>query len=161
MNGIPLLFTFRDRIVGMGFNAVVTSYGRVLGVVEGDRDIWIYGVEPGALAASGTDPKEALEEFRQTFTKVLRDFAAEAHSFAEFEEATQRFFAGVNVPNEQAWLLAVDAVRAGTLVLDKMPQEPAESRRFVQVIEEIEEGVGDGRLNFAVTGSEITSALAA
>ena len=158
MAGIPLLFTYRDRIVGMGFTALVHSYGRVLGVVEGEGDIGIYGVEPGALAAKGADPKEALEAFRQDFTDILRDFASEAQSFGEFEQSTQGFFSAINRPTEATWLEAVQAVRTGQIDLPDMRKEPAESRRFVQVIEE---RAADHRPTFAVTGSEITSTITA
>ena len=156
---IPLLFTYRDRVVGMGFNALVTSHGRVLASVEGDNDIWIYGVEPGALAAHGSDPKEALEEFRQGFTNVLRDYANESHSFEHFEAAVELFFSSVNKANEAEWRTAVEAVRAGRLTIPKMRQEPAESRRFVQVVND--KPVEDSSANFAVTGSEIKSSVAA
>lgn len=158
MQGIPLLFTYSDRVVGMGFTAHVRSYGRVLGVVEGEGDVWIYGVEPGALAAKGADPKEALESFRQSFTEVLRDFASEAQSFHEFQQSIQQFFDAVNRPTEAEWLKAVEAVRAGQIDLPDMRKEPAESSRFVEVIEE---RAADSRPNFAVTGSKITSAIAA
>jgi hypothetical protein len=157
---IPLLFTYQDRVVGMGFSALVATYGRVLAVEEaGESDVWIYGVEPGALAAKGADPKEALEAFRQSFTNVLRDFAAEPHGFTEFESAVQQFFSEVNEPNEQDWLRAVEAVRAGTLDMPHVRREPAETRRFVQVQQEMP--VDLGKDHFAITGSQITSALAA
>jgi hypothetical protein len=158
MSRVPLLFTFRDRIVGMGFSARVESFGRVLGVAEGPSDVWIYGVEPGGLAASGTSPKEALEAFRQAFTEVLHDFAADARSFEEFRESIQQFFSAVNAPNEKDWLDAVAAVRAGKLDLGDMRKEPAESQRFVQVVQE---QAFDERKNFSVTGSQITSTVAA
>lgn len=156
MAAFPLLFTYRDRIVGMGFNALVTSHGRVLATEE-DGEVWVYGVEPGGLAASGSDPKEALESFRQTFTNVLRDLATETRSFAEFESRVQAFFDAINEPNAERWLQAVAAVRAGQLNIPNMRQEPAESRRFVQVIED---KIADGQ-NFAIIGSEIKSSVAA
>ncbi len=155
---IPLLFTYRDRVVGLGFTAHVSSHGRVLAVEEGERDVWIYGVEPGALAANGADPKEALEAFRQSFTNVLRDFASEADSFAAFSAAVHALFSDINKPNEQDWLRAVEAVRAGRLDIPNVRREPAESSRFVQVQEETPV---DQRRDFAITGSSIKSAVAA
>jgi hypothetical protein len=153
---IPLLFTFSDRIVGLGFSAIVTSYGRVLGD-ESEGEVWIYGVEPGAIAASGSDPKEALEAFRQTFADVLRDFAVESRTFAEFDEAIRQFFGSVNEANERDWQAAVAAVRAGEIQIPTMRQEPAESRRFIEVREERAQQVRD----FSVRGSEITTTVAA
>ena len=154
---IPLLFTYNDRVVGMGFTAGVTSYGRVL-AVESEGEVWIYGVEPGGIAGSGSDPKEGLEDFRQNFTNVLRDFASEARSFGDFEAAVQAFFSDVNKPNEQDWLSAVEAVRAGRLDIPDVRREPAESRRFVQVQEQNSVAKGG---NFGVDGSAITSSVAA
>lgn len=154
---IPLLFTYCDRIVGMGFTAQVESHGRVL-AVEDDGSVWIYGVEPGGLAADGKDPKEALEAFRQTFTNVLRDYAADCHHFADFEAAVQTFFGAINQSNEQDWLAAVEAVRSGALDLPGARREPAESSRFVQVREEVR---ANQSRDFAVTGSQITSTIAA
>ena len=154
---IPLLFTYHDRVVSMGFTAVVSSYGRVL-AAEGDGEVWIYGVEPGGIAASGSDPKEALEAFRLNFTNVLRDFASKVRSFTEFEALVQAFFADVNKPNEEDWLRAVEAVRAGSLNIPDVRREPAESRRFVQVDEQ--KSIAKGG-NFGVDGSTIKSSVAA
>jgi hypothetical protein len=156
---IPLLFTYKDRVVGMGFTAMVSSHGRVLATTsEGDEDVWIYGVEPGALAASGSDPKEALEAFRQSFTNILRDFAGETHTFEDFSAAVNGFFNAVNEENAREWQLAVDAVRAGQINIPDIQREPAESRRFVQVQEE---RPVDQRVDFAVKGSSIRTSVAA
>jgi hypothetical protein len=156
---IPLLFTYRDRVVGMGFTAYVASHGRVLAVQENENDVWIYGVEPGALAANGPDPKAALEAFRESFTNVLRDFAGESHSFDEFEGAVKEFFRAINEPNEQDWKRAVEAVRAGKIDLPGARREPAESARFVEV--QREGGAADRGRNFSITGSQIKSVVAA
>jgi len=159
MSKIPLLFTYRDRVVGMGFAAHVSTHGRVLAVAEGDEDqIWIYGVEPGALAASGSDPKEALEALREAFANVLRDFAADARDFASFEASVQAFFEAVNRPHEQEWRLAVEEVRAGRVDVQNLRREPAESHRFVEIRED---RPVDQKRDFTVTGSSIKSVVAA
>lgn len=106
---IPLLFTYHDRVVGNGFASDVQSYGRVLGVEEGENDFWVYGVQPGAMAANGPTPKDALEAFRESFTAVLKDFADDAASFDDFERSVQAFFDAVHEPAEQDWLRAVEA----------------------------------------------------
>ena len=155
---IPLLFDYRDRVEGKGFSATVKSSGRIL-AEEGDGEVWIYGVEPGALAADGRDPKAALEAFRHRFTNVLRDFATEADSFSEFENAVQGFFHAINVPNERDWLRAVEAVRSGQLNIPKMRRERADAIRFVQVQEELT--IEDQPFDFSIEGSTIHSAVAA
>ena len=158
MNHIPLLFAYRDRIIGLGFTALVESHGRVLCVTEAEGDVWIYGVEPGAIAASGADPKEALEAFRQTFTSVLRDLAADARGVGEFREAVEGLFNAINLPNEVEWNAAVNAVRAGLVPLGDVPRLPAESRRFVDVTAE---PALNAQTYFAVEGSTIQSHVAA
>ena len=130
---IPLLFTYRDRVIGDDFSADVESHGRVLGVEEGDNDFWVYGIQPGALAASGTTPREALEAFRASFTEVLKDFAADVANFAEFDQAVQSFFNAVNEPAEADWLRAVEAVRAGEIDIPGVRRERAEATRYVHV----------------------------
>lgn len=154
---IPLLFTYKDRIVGPGYTAEVTTHGRVLAVDE-DRDVWIYGVEPGALAACGEDAKTALEAFRQAFTEILRDLASETETFSAFDAAVQRFVHDRNTPNEVDWALAVDAVRRGDVDVPGARRQQADARRFVEVIQETH--VNGGR-TYSARGSEIESSVAA
>lgn len=155
---IPLLFTYRDRVGGSGFMADVTSKGRVLGVEEEEGEVWIYGVQPGGLAASGPDPKAALEAFRETFTKILRDLADEARTFEEFRAAVQGFFNAINEPTECEWRQAVDDVRSGKLNIPGVRSENADGERFVLV--EQQQQSADHRQQFAVM-VQIDSAIAA
>ena len=44
----PVLFTYRDVIIGAGYVAHVEASGRFLIEDKGtDEDVWIYGVNPG------------------------------------------------------------------------------------------------------------------
>lgn len=124
MSHYPLFFTYRDRIFGNGFLADVMSHGRILAAEE-DGDVWVYGVEPGGMAACGATPKEALEAFRLSFTQVLSDLAAEASTFEAFRESVRGFFHEVNEPTEQDWLTAVAAVQKGDVDLPGTPREIA------------------------------------
>lgn len=74
MEYYPLLFTFRDKVSGNGFLANVVAHGRSLASQEKDG-WWIYGVEPGDLAAGGTTFAKAQCEFRKAFTTILFDIA--------------------------------------------------------------------------------------
>ncbi len=136
MNRYPLLFTFRDKVSGNGFLANVAVHGRGLAAEEGDG-WWMYGVQPGDLAAGGTTFMEAQCEFRKTFTTILFDIAEEAKDFKTFRAEVSRFFKGINHPTEEEWQAAVLEVRAGKITADAisegLPTKPADSPRYVEV----------------------------
>jgi hypothetical protein len=136
MKHYPILFTFRDKVSGDGFLADVTVHGRALAAQEEDG-WWMYGVEPGDLAAGGATFVEAGVEFRKTFTAILFDIAEEAKTSRSFKAEVNRFFRGVNRPTEEEWQAALREVRAGRTVAEAiaygLPIQPAESPRFVEV----------------------------
>lgn len=136
MNHYPLLFTFRDKVVGEGFLASVAVHGRGLVVKESDG-WWMYGVQPGDLSAGGATFMEAYSEFRKAFTAILFDIAEEAKDFKMFKTEVGRFFSGINRPTEKEWQAAVLDVRAGKVTAEALPKglpkKSAESRRFVAV----------------------------
>jgi hypothetical protein len=131
MSHYPLFFTYSDRVFGNGFLAEVTSHGRVLCATEDDEH-WVYGVEPGGIAAPGDDPKTAFDAYRQAFTNVLIDISAEAPSFEEFKAAVTKFWGEINISMEEDWRRAVDAVRKQEVDLP-IRREKAESDCYVQV----------------------------
>jgi hypothetical protein len=140
MKRYPLLFTFHDKIEGDGFIADVETRGRALAVKEEDETWSIYGVQPGAIAGSGTTPLEAHANFRRTFSTVLFDFVSDAENFADFDRRVHRFFDEDDAASVAEWEAAVDAVRAGQVTAQELQitengirREPAESPRFVQV----------------------------
>jgi hypothetical protein len=106
------MFNFREDVNGKGFLARVTARGRVLAVNEGDG-WWVYGVEPGGIAASGATDREACLEFEQTFRKLLFDFAGDASTYEEFEAELRRFFHESDTTEEQRWTECVRTHREG------------------------------------------------
>jgi hypothetical protein len=136
MNHYPLLFNFRDKVSGDGFLASVSVQGRGLAADE-DDGWWMYGVEPGDLAAGGATFAEAQCEFRKTFTSILFDIAEDAKDFKTFRAEVNRFFKGINHPTEEEWNAAVLEVRAGKITSDaiskSLPTRPANSPRSVEV----------------------------
>ncbi len=136
MNQYPLLFTFQDKISGQGFLASVAVHGRGLAVEEANG-WWMYGVEPGDLAAGGATFAEAQRELRKTFTTILFDIAEDAKDFKAFKVEVGRFFKGINRPTEKEWQAAVLEVRAGKITAEAiskdLPTKPANSPRSVQV----------------------------
>ena len=91
MTRYPLLLGFRDLVAGNGYIAdIALSNGRALLVDEGDG-FWMYGVNPGGMAAGGASLGEAQAEFRTAYKSVLFDIAAEAESFEAFKAEVERF----------------------------------------------------------------------
>jgi hypothetical protein len=123
----PLVFSFRDAIVGNGFVAGVSATGRVLLTNEGDGDIWMFGVQPGAIAGGGRERSEAFREFKKSYLSVYFDIASESTSYEEFERSVTQFFSDVNEPNFEAWTAAVKAVRSGELSLEDLKSTNADA----------------------------------
>lgn len=131
MKRFPLLFQFRDLIAGNKFLAGVEMNGRAL-LVDEDDGVWIYGVNPGGMAAAGEDKSEALNAFRKAYQVVLNDIVASAASFEEFEAEVTRFFAQESDADE--WAEAVEQVRAEGKSVDWVHSEDADSPRGVLVV---------------------------
>jgi len=130
---IPLLFTYRDCLFGNGFVVEVqATNGRALCVHESDG-FWMYGVNPGAMAAFGKDPTEAHSEFRQMFSNILKDLAQESSGLDEFRSRVSQFFSDTNPGHERDWLRAVDAVRKEGVTVEGIPKAPANSPRQIVV----------------------------
>ena len=133
MTHYPLLFGFRDLIAGNGFVAGVDLSGRAVLVDEGDG-FWMYGVNPGGVAAGGGTPGEAQSEFRSAYRSVLFDIAAEAKDYDDFEREVKSFVTATNKPTEAEWDEAVSEVRQGKVDADWLPKRRAESRIGVQIV---------------------------
>src|SRR5215210_8145215 len=127
MTRYPLLFGFRDLIAGNGYIAgVALSNGRAVLVDEGDG-FWMYGVNPGGLAAGGESLGRAQSEFRSAYKSGLFDIAAEAQSFEAFKAEVERFFRETNNPTLVEWDEAVAEVRQGRTEADWLPKKSADS----------------------------------
>lgn len=133
MTRYPLLYGLNDLIAGNGFFAGVSVSGRVLLVDEGDG-FWMYGVNPGGIAAGGATPGEAQSEFRKVYTSVLFDIAAEAGDFQELKAQVERFFFETNEPTAAEWEAAVSEVRQGRVDAAWLPKRKAESEIGVEVV---------------------------
>lgn len=122
----PLVFTFSEVIVGRGFAALVDLRGRAVLSAEEDGDIWLYGVQPGAVAGGGRDFGRACRAFKENYLSVLFDIAEESVSFEEFQRRVQRYFEAANEPTSHDWQEALRAVRAGSTTLEGLSQVAAE-----------------------------------
>jgi len=140
MKQYPILYTFRDKIVGAGFLADVTVHGRALAAEEAEGEWWLYGVQPGGFAAGGTTLAEAQAEFRKDFTTILYDIAEDARDIRAFDTEVRRFFSEINEPTEREWTAALVWVRAmlreqrtAEAVPGNLAVIPADSPRGVEV----------------------------
>ena len=123
----PVLFTYRDVIIGAGYVAHVEASGRFLIEDKGtDEDIWIYGVNPGGLAAKGVGQKEAAEEFRASYRTVLIDLAEESTDFNTFKNQVEIFYRSTCEATDKDWQEAVARVRNGEIDSDWLVKKPAE-----------------------------------
>lgn len=129
----PLLFTFREVLLGNGaLVEIKVSNGRALCVHEEDG-YWIYGVNPGGMAAYGADADGARAEFRSAFSGIMREIANECGSFASHVEAVNQFVADTNRGYEKDWHAAVQAVKHGGVKVDGLESLPAETPMTVEV----------------------------
>jgi len=130
---LPLVFSFRRTLFGTGFVVEVkANHGRALCVHE-DDGVWLYGVNPGGMAARGDDEAEARAEFARTFTGVLKQLAQETKSFDEFRDLVRRFFDETNVGFEPDWVEAVRRVREDGVKAEGLPQLSADAPRNISI----------------------------
>ncbi len=107
---LPLLFTFKQLVMGNGFVAGVTMHGRALLEEEGD-ELWISGIAPVGLAGGGLDRDTAFAEFRKGWVSVLFDIASEADSFDDFKSQCSTFLGSESPHLTQEWESALASVR--------------------------------------------------
>lgn len=135
MTRYPLLFGFKDLVAGNGYVAGVSiSNGRAL-LVEEEDGFWMYGVNPGGLAAGGKSIGDAQSEFRTAYKSVLFDIAAEAQGFETFRAEVERFFRETNNPTLLEWDEAVIEVRQGHTDADWLSKKSAESTTEMEVVQ--------------------------
>ena len=119
----PLIFTYRGNVFGHRYIVSVSVVSRVLGIQE-DDGIWLSGVQPGGVAAGGTNVWEACEAYRKAFVGVLADIASSAGDFAAFEAEAARMLADRDDAAFEDWTAAVEDNRRNRLDWTQMQQLP-------------------------------------
>ena len=122
-NAWPLIFTYRSNVFGHRYIASVSSVSRVLGIQE-DDGIWLSGVQPGGVAAGGTDIREACAAYRKAFVGVLADIASSVGDFPAFQAEAARMLAERDEAAFKDWTAAVEAIRTSRLDWTHMQQLP-------------------------------------
>ncbi|MCC7173411.1 MAG: hypothetical protein IT459_23400 [Planctomycetes bacterium] len=107
---LPLLFNFKQIVLGNGFIAGVRMTGRAL-MEEGDGEVWINGVSPASIAGGGQDRTSAFVDFRQGWESVLFDIADGVGSFEEFKGECERFLRSSVASLDRDWDDALAEVR--------------------------------------------------
>src|SRR5262245_9108217 len=129
----PFFVTYRGTFFANGYIVEVQAMnGRTVGIQEADA-FWLYGINPGGMAAQGPDLVRAQRAFSETLTNVLIDLAATADTFDAFKTAVGEFFDETNTGYEAEWHEATQRVQRGDIQLENMPVMPANSPRSLQV----------------------------
>ena len=124
----PLLFKFRNLVVGNGFIAGIEARGRALMVEESPENWWMYGVQPGALAEGGETWKDAYQAFLNSYTAILVDVAESTSGFEEFKAEVTSFLKDSCEPRADEWHAAVLERRSGNKPEGmKLGEEPADT----------------------------------
>ncbi len=126
MSAFPFFFTFSDKIEGNGFVADVQMMGKVLGVKE-DDSTWMYGVQPGGIAATGQNEDEAFATLRRSYKSVLFDVADESDDFLQFKKQVETFFNEICEETKREWDEAVEAVRRGDVMAERLEKKNADA----------------------------------
>lgn len=98
----PLYFAFKQVVAGKDFRALIEAKGKVL-MAEEDDQYWLYGVQPGGMAACGETIKKGLKNFDTAFKNVLLDTAAESTTADEFKQEARNFFSAIDETEAKTW----------------------------------------------------------
>jgi hypothetical protein len=131
----PLIFTYRGTILGKGFVANIEFQGRVLACPE-STGVWVYGVNPGAIAVSAPTLEATNIELRKVITQLFIDFAQEAPTFGRFKAAVEEFVHESDSDSDTEWQNARLAVKDGRVATPSdLPKDHAEATCSVTVTE--------------------------
>src|SRR5471030_73514 len=111
----PLLFSHKSRIFGKGYIAEVELCGRLLAELEMDG-VWLYGVNPGAIAVGAGTLSTANVDLHKALGAVFADFADEASTFADFKYEVERFFNETDFTSVTEWEGAVARVKCSPTI---------------------------------------------
>ncbi len=134
----PLLFSYKSRVFGNGYIAEVELCGRLLAELE-TEGVWLYGVNPGALAVGAVNLTTANVDLHKALTGVFVDFAESARTFGAFEAAVTKYFYQTDDEAVADWQTAVERVRASATIEAPagLPiKDTSKTKVFVRVAEQ-------------------------
>jgi len=134
----PLLFTFKSRVFGKGYIAEIELCGRLLAELEMEG-VWLYGVNPGALAVGAATLSTANVDLHKALATVFADFAEQANAFADFQNQVEMFFNVTDAESITEWEHGVARMKASTSI--EVPgglpiKDAVKTKVFVRVAEQ-------------------------
>ncbi|MEE8469205.1 MAG: hypothetical protein V3T22_12165 [Planctomycetota bacterium] len=135
---LPLLFSFKQVVVGNGFLAGVRMDGHALletEQVDSGEESWITGVAPVGIAGGGGDRGLAFVEFRKAWIEVVFDIATKASSFDDFRTSCKAFLASEQDSLTALWQEAVAVVRREGYVDPSLRKGDAERGVTFEVVD--------------------------
>ncbi len=136
-----LVFKYSISVEVHGVNTLIELVGTATLQSHRDGDgrqrWWIYGVHPGAIAATGLDFDSAKEDLRRNLTGMFRDLAGEYTSIETYREAASEFLSATDPDSEREWAsIAPEASRRAIFELSiRIAQHPGEPGPSVLVRE--------------------------
>ena len=109
----PLLFTHKSTVLGKGYVAKIDLTGRLLAELEVEG-VWLYGVNPGAIAVGAATLSTANVDLHKALTAVFVDFAEQAATFTDFQGTVRAFFDACDDESRTEWEHAVARMKAST-----------------------------------------------
>lgn len=132
---LPLVFSFRELVIGNGFIASVQMCGRAL-MDEAD-ETWLTGIAPVGFSGGGMDRTEAFGAFRRAWFEILVDIANESADFASFRELSLEFLRSSQEAMTREWEEALAIVRANGVTDDRLRRAPDEEHQVSFSVDEI------------------------
>ena len=135
---LPLLFSFRQVVVGSGFVAGVRMNGRAIletDSIDAKDECWITGISPVGIAGGGGDRGVAFSEFRKAWTEVVFDLASQASDFKSFKAACIEFLKSSQTDLTKLWTDAVEGVRKTHYADASLKSEKAEQKVIIEVVD--------------------------
>lgn len=124
---LPIVFTYRQPVLGNGFVAGVRMRGRALIENEGN-EVWVTGVAPAGFAGGGLDRASAIADFRKGWTDILFEIAKESISYEDFSAKSRVFLESSVEDMTEQWEAARTAVRGSGYADESMPTASLEEQ---------------------------------
>jgi hypothetical protein len=124
---LPIVFTYRQPILGNGFVAGVRMRGRAIIENEG-QEVWVTGVAPAGFAGGGLDRTSAIADFRKGWTVILFDIACESTSYEDFQAKSRTFLESSVDDMTEHWEAARAAIRGSGYAKESMPTASKEEQ---------------------------------